>query len=273
MNRLLHPLGILALLAALSGLALPGCPGDAVDDDDTTPAGDDDDATAADDDDDATAADDDDDAAVEASTWAGTYVIAFHRAGSQFALGSFVVADDGTYATNVASSDGFVVESTGYVEEDGNVVVETLENTAGLDIEVTRGTLHAEGIMDGDYTVGEEEGIIAGSKDNVFTEDERTLEFDGAYELTTLFEGEETASTILIIADGRFDAEFTDLEGDHFEASGYVTSDGTIVLNSIASSQGFDVMAEASIDQDSFELGGLYRIGDNVGEITGRMSD
>ncbi len=272
MSRWLSILGLSALVGAMSGLGLGGCGGDADDDDDTTPTGDDDDATAADDDDDATA-DDDDDAAVEVSAWAGTYVVAFHRAGSQFALGSFVVADDATFAANVASSEGFVVEATGYVEEDGNVVVESLENTAGLDIEVTRGTLHAEGILDGDYTVGEEEGFIAGSKDNVFTEDERTREFDGAYELTTLYEGEETASAVFVIADGRFDVEITDLEDDHFVASGYVTSDGTIVRNSIASAQGFDVRAEASIDQDTFELGGLYRIGDNVGQLTGRMSD
>jgi len=272
MNRLLSLLWTSALLVLFAGLTPCGCGGDDDDDDDTTPQGDDDDATAADDDDDATAADDDD-ATVEASTWAGTYVVAFHRAGSQFALGSFVVADDATYAVNVAASEGFVVESTGYVEEDGNVVVETMENTAGLDIQVTRGTLYAEGIVDGDYTVGEEEGIIAGSKDNAFTEDERTREFDGAYELTTLLDGEETASTVFIIADGCFEAEITDISDDHFVASGYVTSDGTVVLNTIASAQGYDVLAEASIDQDTFELGGLYRIGDNVGEITGRMSD
>ena len=121
--------------------------------------------------------------------------------------------------------------------------------------------------------MGEEEGVFAGSKDNVFTEDERTTEFDGSYELTTLLEGEETASTVFIIDGGRFEVQIDDIFDQHFEASGYVTSDGTVVIDTLASSENFVMMAEASIDQETFDLSGIYRLDDVVGQLQGRRSD
>jgi len=49
-----------------------------------------------------------------------------------------------------------------------------------------------------------------------------------------------------------------------------VTSDGVIVLSDETSS---GVIAEASIDQDSGEIEGIYLAGTRVGRIVGRRSD
>ena len=254
-------------------LLLGACNKGGDDDDDTTPSGDDD-TTAGDDD--TTAADDDtagDDDQTDVSAYAGTYLVGFQRDGSQFALASFVVADDGSFVADAASSEGFTVDVTGTVEADGTVTVTSITNTAGLDIQVLTSQIHENGTLDGTYSVGEEEGIFAGSKDNAFTEDERTTDFDGSYELTTLKEGEETASTVFIIDSGRFELQLDDIFDGHYEAAGYVTSDGTVVLDTLASNESVVLMAEASIDQETFELSGLWRLDDNVGQLQGRRSD
>jgi hypothetical protein len=259
-------------LAALTlALTLGGCDR-SDDDDDTTPASDDDDddTTPADDDDDTTPADDDD---AVAHALAGTYVVGFQRDGSQFALGSFVVAADGTWTADVAASGGFKVEAAGTAEEDGSVEVDSVTNNAGLDIQILTAAIHATGTLDGTYSVDDEEGMFAGSRDNAFTEGQLNAAFDGSYELTTLLDGEETASTVFFIEAGRFEVQILDIFDQEFVATGFVTSDGTVVLNTLVSGDGYEMMAEGSIDQETFELSGLWRKNDIVGQITGRRSD
>jgi len=223
------------------------------------------------DDDDITPGDDDDDDEVHAL--AGTYLVGFQREGSQFALGSFVVAADGTWTADVATSEGVKVEAAGTAEEDGTIEVDSVTNNAGLDIQILTATIHADGTLDGTYSVDEEEGVYAGSRDNAYTEEQLVDAFDGSYELTTWLEEDETASEVFIIQGGRFEVQIVDIFDQQFEATGFVTSDGTVVLNTLVSADGYDMMAEASIDQETFELSGIYRKNDIVGQITGRRSD
>ena len=55
---------------------------------------------------------------------------------------------------------------------------------------------------------------------------------------------------------------------------GFVTSDGTIVVSMLEGDATIDeLLAEGSIDHETLEIDGMYRIGAFAGTVSGRISD
>lgn len=200
----------------------------------------------------------------------GHYTITLHRQGGQFALGSFEVVRN-TLTAEAISSTGVHFTGSGDVAADGGVTV-AVENDGGLDVEFTDAWIR-DGIVEASYTADGEPGQLVGSKDGALLQQTPVDHFDGFYELGFIRDEDEVATGTLEFKKGRFSTQITGEDLSIIEVEGFVTSDGTVVLAEAVASTDAKILAEASIDQDSFELTGIYRAGELVGQIVGRKGD
>ena len=92
---------------------------------------------------------------------------------------------------------------------------------------------------------------------------ESMLEFDGNSVTETGAGGERST----------FAFDYAGVDDAEYEGAGFVTSDGTLVLEDVLASDGRVVMAEGHIDQETYRLEGLWRVGDRTGQLTGRRAD
>jgi hypothetical protein len=200
----------------------------------------------------------------------GHYTITLHRQGGQFALGSFDVTRN-VLSAEAISSTGIRFTGSGSVAPDGEVAV-TVENDGGLAVEFADAWIR-DGIVEANYTTDGEPGHLVGSKDGALLQQTPVDDFDGFYELGFIRDEDEVATGTLEFKKGRFSTQITGEDLTIIQVEGFVTSDGTVVLAEAVASSDAQVLAEASIDQDSFELTGIYRAGDRVGQIVGRKGD
>jgi len=205
-----------------------------------------------------------------AGPYDGMYQMVFQRAGGQYAIGAIGV-EHGRFDGEARSAGGLEVHAMGRVAPDGTLVVDSMTNNLGVDITLVEGAIR-DGVVEGTYSIDGEEGVFAGSLGAELHNQEPTREFDGTWEISTEVEDEETASFVVDIQRGRFRTTVVDYDELSFSVAGFVTSDGTIVLREASGELGV-LMAEASVDQDTFEIEGIYRAGDEVGRIHGRKGD
>ncbi len=204
--------------------------------------------------------------AVPDAAYDGVYGVTFYADGQQTAVGSVTVAD-GRFLGDIMGLNAHVI-GEGCVEADGTVVFERVESAG--DVPITVEAVIDDGVVTGAYSVttpvGMVVGEISGSLDNR-AHDESHTEFDGSYDLL-FYLGEDVRSL------ARFEVENSGFTGrvpvgeDEFlEMQGYVTSDGLAVLTGVVGTLE-ETMAEARIDQDTFEGTGVYRWGDFAGRFT-----
>lgn len=200
----------------------------------------------------------------------GHYRITMHREGGQFALGTFTVTRN-VLTAEARSADGVSFTGAGMVDPDGNAEV-TVENDAGIALVVQSATL-SDGIVEARYTADGQKGTIVGSRDGALVGQTPVSDYDGGYEVAFVREADEVAVTTFEVKRGRFKTQVTAEDGALYELGGFITSDGTIVvLEAVAPTEAL-VMAEASIDQDTYAITGVYRAGPLVGTLHGRRSD
>ena len=196
----------------------------------------------------------------------GVYGVTFYADGQQTAVGSVTVAD-GRFLGDILGLNAHVI-GEGCVVADGTVIFERVESAG--DIPVTVEAVIDDGVVTGAYSVttpvGMVVGEITGSLDNR-AYDESHTEFDGSYDLL-FYLGEDVRSV------ARFEVENSGFTGrvpvgedEYLEMQGYVTSDGLAVLTGVVGTLE-ETMAEARIDQDTFEGTGVYRWGDFAGRFT-----
>jgi len=200
----------------------------------------------------------------------GHYTLTLHRQGGQFALGSFDVVRNVLRAEAV-SSTGVSFSGEGTVAPDGAVTV-SVSNDGGLDVQIPDATI-TDGIVEATYTVDGEPGRLIGSKEGALLLQSPVPDFDGVYEVGFIREDEEVATATFEVKKGVFRTQITGEDLVIYQIEGFVTSDGTVVLSEAVASSEATVLAEASIDQDSFALTGIYRAGASVGRIVGRQGD
>jgi len=184
----------------------------------------------------------------------GDYSITMHRAGGQFALGTFSVVRNAVTA-DVRSEAGVTFTATGTVATDGALTV-SVSNDAGLSVAVPSGWIRGD-VVEAVYTVEGEQGVIVGTN----------------YEVAFIRDEEEVANTTFEVKRGSFKTQITAEDGAIYIIDGFVTSDGTVVLAQATSTREAVILAEASIDQDTLTIAGIYRAGDLVGAISGRKGD
>ena len=214
-----------------------------------------------------------DNAATAVGPYDGTYTVTFITAGVQAALGTLVV-ENSRFSGDLVSIFSEVFWIEGYLDNDGNFYFEPVEGNQGS-VVVAEGQIQ-DGLVSGSYQVndGERGGIFCGSLGSTPFDLNPVTEFDGTYEVALEFSGAEVASTVFNIEDGRFTTSFTTIEGSTFEMGGFVTSDGTIVVSMLEGDATIDeLLAEGSIDHETLEIDGMYRIGAFAGTVAGRISD
>ena len=154
---------------------------------------------------------------------------------------------------------------------DGTLRVEDIASAGTQDLALQSGRVSG-GILEGTYTVDGVAGTFAGRRTTGLVA-APTTDFDGQYEVAVLFDGEEMAATVAEVRQAAVFATLIDVEGATTDVRGFVTSDGTFVLAEALQSTGESVLAEASIDHETYDVVGVYRSGDRVGRITGRRAD
>lgn len=190
------------------------------------------------------------------------------RGGDHFGIGRASITRNTLTATFVSNS-ALEVTVEGRVEADGTITPLWIENSVGSEIEVVEARI-TKGVMEATYQIDGDEGILVGSKDGELVDQVPVRDFDGTYAISMVRADEEVASTVIDIKRGAFKTNITNVDGIPFDVAGFVTSDGVIVLSD-GTTDG--VIAEASIDQDSGEIEGIYLAGEFVGRVYGQRSD
>jgi len=196
----------------------------------------------------------------------GVYVVSFYLDGEPTAVGSFTVADGRASGDIQGSNVPTTIEAC--VSPDGQVGFRLVQGDDGDDIGLAIAI--DTGVMEGTYTFGNAElnieGIVEGSRDNRIDEDSHS-DFDGTYDAQFTTAGELVSTAVFEVNNSGLDGTITTTSGDTMPAQGYVTSDGLLVVTGTSGAL-LDTMAEAHIDQDSFEASGAYRFGDEPGAFT-----
>jgi len=203
----------------------------------------------------------------------GDYSIGYHSPEGRFGLGQSALTLDGVLEGDIVGPDGSTYSVTGGLTPSMTLDVDVTGPNGTVDFQWLGGLVDENGVIEGDFVLDGSEGSFAGSKNNEITEGDPRNSFDGTYDLTASLGEDERGSTVFHIDQGLFDFDLTDVEDNLFEASGYVTSDGTLVLGELTTSAEAQFLAEANIDQESFEISGLFRLGDTVGILSGGRAD
>jgi len=201
----------------------------------------------------------------------GTYLVGFQREGDHFALGEFHIDRNGVTGS-ARSNDGMDVVAHLTVLADGSLRLDELTSTGTQNVVFTSGRV-ASGFLEGTYTVDGVPGSFAGRRRIATLFEAPNDLFDGLYEIALIRGEDEVGVTVVSVRGGALSATVVDVEGATTEVRGFVTSDGTFVLSEALQSTGQSVLAEATIDQDTYEVNGIFRSGDNVGRIVGRRAD
>lgn len=215
----------------------------------------------------------DDNAATAVGPFDGTYTVTFITHGVQAALGTLVV-DDSRFSGDLVSIYNEVFWIEGYLDNDGNFVFDPIEGDQGS-VVVADGQIQ-EGLVSGTYDVndGERGGIFSGSLGSTPFDLNPVKDFDGTYEVSMFYLNSEIGTTVFNIENGRFSASLTTLEDARFDLGGFVTSDGTLVVSMLDGSATLDsLLAEGSIDHETQEIEGMYRIGPFAGTVSGKFAD
>ena len=200
----------------------------------------------------------------------GVYGLTFHADGQPRALGLVRIAD-GLFDSSVTGLS-HQVDVAGCVFADGTIRFETITATSGSPV-TAEGTITG-GVIDGAYTVGEEgaagytAGVFHGAVDN-WTGQDSHREFDGDYAVSFSRGGQERASATITVDNGAFATTVTSTDLGDVNVQGFISSDGTIVVNSLSGGVGA-LLAEGIIDQDTFDVQGLYTLGGVAGTFTGQ---
>lgn len=201
----------------------------------------------------------------------GAYVVAFHRAGSHFALGTFTITTN-QLAGELRNDAGLTVSVTGRVKRDGQMELSGLNAQPPTDLAMIEGHV-GSGVLEGRYTLDGQEGRFSGTLGGRLANQDPSPVFDGTYAIELTAGDEELAATVLEVQNGRLRAHLTAADGFTTQIEGVVTDDGTIVVTGAVSSNGADVLAEANIDHESKAIEGIFRVRDTVGRVTGQRSD
>lgn len=169
---------------------------------------------------------------------------------------------------DLRSNDGLIVTLSGEVGPTGEISVGDITATDDVAIEVLDARITG-GIMEATYAIDGQEGVLTGSRDGENLGHDPVSDYDGTYEIALVRDDEEVANTVVTIRRGAFETLVVSEFGS-WTLRGHATSDGTLVLTE---SLGGAVIAEASIDQDSYAIEGIYRAGDRVGRVYGKRSD
>ena len=196
----------------------------------------------------------------------GVYGVTFSVDGEQTAVGAVTVAD-GRFLGDIMGLNAHVI-GEGCVVADGKVIFERVDSAGGIPVTVS--AVIDDGVVGGEYTVATPQGMllgeITGSLDNR-SYDESHTEFDGEYDLL-FYLGEDVRSVARFeVINSGFVGRVPIDAGDFLEMQGYVTSDGLAVLTGVEGTLA-ETMAEARLDQDTFEGTGVYRWGDFAGRFT-----
>ena len=200
----------------------------------------------------------------------GTYVITLTADGLQTGLGKIPVLHS-EFAGDLVDLDGEVYEVVGTVGEGGTLQFERITGDRGTNVTAT-GQIIGQ-VAEGEFDNGKTKGTFAGSLNNASVDMLPVDDYDGGYELVFIRDGQQKAASVLVIQQGRFIFSTTNVDGETFRATGFATSDGTIVLHDAESESGFTIIAEAVIDQETGEIHGVYRIGNMIGLIKGVQAD
>lgn len=198
----------------------------------------------------------------------GVYTVTVQRAGDHFGIGKVTVERNALVA-GFTSNSALEVTVEGTVATDGTILTGSITAVPEAEIEVVEARFIGD-VVEATYLIDGEEGALVGTRDGRLVDQTPVRDFDGSYALSMVRDDEEVAATVIDIRRGRFRTNITSAGLETFEAAGFVTSDGVIVLSDETSS---GVIAEASIDQDSGEIEGIYLAGTRVGRIAGRRSD
>ena len=201
----------------------------------------------------------------------GTYTVSFISNGIQAALGVLYIENnkvDGDLA-NVFSE---VFTVSGSINDYGEFVFEPIVGNFGSEV-LAEGQIE-NGLINGTYTIGGRPGFFTGSLGDSPFELYPVTEFDGTYEATLVFQGEEISHTTFTVDEGKFDALVVTNEDAEFDLKGFVTSDGTIVISQLdGDAQTSELLAEGNIDHETREVFGMYRLGGFTGNVVGKLAD
>ncbi len=210
----------------------------------------------------------------QASAFDGEYIVAFRWGGQQAAIGAFVVAH-GAFDVDLVNILGKRITGNGTVADDGVIDFTALDHEDGQPI-TAEGRFVGDSV-EGTFDVEATPGDFAGSRDNVATVPP-SAEYDGSYEVAFVRNDVERAVAVMQIRDGRFAVSITNIDDARFQVYGFVTSDGTVVIDGDGDADAeaeasVRILAEATIDQETREVLGIYRIGDLTGVVRGKSSD
>lgn len=201
----------------------------------------------------------------------GRYVVGFHRAGGQFALGAFTVTRN-KLEGELRSDIGLAVTVRGRVKADGSLATTDLTSDPVTDIALVSGRV-SDGVIEGTYRIEGEEGRFSGTLDGRLRGQDPSRLFDGTYALALSVGEDEIAATVVEVKEGRLATTIAVASGFRADVRGVVTDDGTIVLLDATNAAEWSVLAEANIDHEDGSIEGIFRAETTVGRITGRRSD
>ncbi len=159
----------------------------------------------------------------------------------------------------------------GSAQKDGDLFVRGLQLSAEGEATPLKGQLRGRS-FDAELTVDGQPATLRGAEANAPHRRARVaVEFDGGYELAFLdAQGEEVAATTIFVELGKLTVDLVMAGGEQrVPLAGYVTDDGTLVLDDADADHPRPFSAQATIDHDTYELRGVYRDGVRAGRVVG----
>lgn len=200
--------------------------------------------------------------------WDGDYPVTFYLDGNPAGL-SLLTIQGGRFTGSLLTADATKFQFDGGVRTDGGLSFSRLTSSRpGTELQA-EGRLQADETISGTFSLDGRSGRFAGSHDNRAGERQVVTGFDGSYDLTFTRGGEVRASARCTIKNGSFSLSFADISQHRYAAEGYVLSDGTLILSSLAGDRGVELLAEGAVDARHLAIEGIYRIGTDTGEFSG----
>jgi len=171
--------------------------------------------------------------------------------------------------------DGVVVNTNnqtffikGSITESGQLNFESLKTNTGAKISAY-GDIKQDGIIQGNYTVGNRKGKYYGFK---YSDSKMTsTRFDGKYQISFYLGEQQTASTEIVLKNGAFKKDIQTITTEVFPVQGRVQEPGTLILTTAIGNHSTGIAASGSIDENKKVSGVFFTNQGDKGSFRGKL--
>jgi hypothetical protein len=200
----------------------------------------------------------------------GKYNVTFLSQGYFRAVTDFEI-ENGILDGAIVNTSNQIFFIKGSILEDGQFSFKTLQSSTGATI-TSAGTIKKDGIVEGQYTVGNRTGKYYGFKYS--DSGSITSQYDGTYSISFHLGDQQTASTEIKIKNGAFQKNIQTITSEIFPIQGRINNQGTVILTTAIGDHSTGIAASGFIDQNRNVSGTFFTHLGEKGSFRGkRISD